>query len=247
MNIYIMVDLEGISGIFEPSQVMSDGVKYQEGRSLMAADINACVKACKEAGAEKVYVRDCHAGGNNVIWSNLCDDADYYIIGATRQERFPGLDDCDGVILLGYHAMAGTKNAILEHTFSSKNVQNFWINGKKAGEVAVDSGIVGDYGRPVIMVSGDDKVCREARELLPNVVTAEVKKGLGCFGGMLLPPRKAYAVIREKTIAAVKNLGKQKPLVFDKPILLRVEVTERTQLPNQYAQALYEGHRCQDI
>ena len=69
MNIFIMVDMEGISGIFSREQVMQNGSRYQEGRQLMVQDINVCVKACKEAGAEKVYVRDCHGGGSNVIWS----------------------------------------------------------------------------------------------------------------------------------------------------------------------------------
>ena len=51
MNIYIMVDMEGISGIFTREQVMTDGAasRYGEGRHLMAQDINVCVRACKEA------------------------------------------------------------------------------------------------------------------------------------------------------------------------------------------------------
>ncbi len=115
MNIYIMVDAEGISGIYDREQVStnSSSGRYSEGRELMVNDINACVEACKEAGAEKVFVRDCHAAGSNVIWSKLSSLADYYIIGNTGQDRFPGLDECDGVILLGYHAMAGTIGGIL--------------------------------------------------------------------------------------------------------------------------------------
>ena len=235
MNIYIMVDMEGISGIFTREQVMSDGsgTRYSEGRRLMAKDINVCVRACKEAGAEKVYVRDCHGGGMNVLWEELCDEADGYIQGYTGQDRFPYLEECDGVILLGYHAMAGTPGGILEHTMSSANVQNYWINGQAAGEVAVDAGIVGDRGKPVIMVSGDDKVCKEAKALLPWCVTAEVKKGITWKGGLLLPPAKAYALLREKTIEAVKNLSEAKPLVYDKPVTLRAERTERFVMPMQ--------------
>jgi D-amino peptidase len=235
MNIYLMVDAEGISGIFDREQVMSSGSKYNEIRELMVKDINACVEACKEAGVEKVYVRDCHGSGANVIWSKLSGLADYYIIGNTGQTRFPGLEDCDGVILLGYHAMAGTSGGILEHTMSSATVQNYWINGEKVGETAVDAGIVGDYGKPVIMVSGDDKVCREAEALLPGVVTAEVKKGITWKGGMLLPPEKAYAVIREKTKEAISKLSEQRPLVYEKPVCLRVELTERNTVPSQYS------------
>lgn len=233
MNIYIMVDMEGICGIFTREQVMSDnsGTRYQEGRRLMTKDINVCVRACKEAGAEKVYVRDCHGGGMNVIWEDLCDEADGYIMGYTGQERFPCLEECDGVILLGYHAMAGTPGGILEHTMSSANVQNYWINGNIAGEVAVDAGIVGDQGKPVIMVSGDDKVCAEAKALLPWCVTAEVKKGLSWKGGVMLPAGKAYELLRQKTIEAVKNIANTKPLVYEKPVVLRMEYTERFVMP----------------
>lgn len=237
MNIYIMVDMEGISGIFTREQVMTDGAasRYGEGRHLMAQDINVCVRACKEAGAEKVYVRDCHGGGMNVLWEELCDEADGYILGYTGQDRFPYLEECDGVILLGYHAMAGTPGGILEHTMSSANVQNYWINGQPAGETAVDAGIVGDKGKPVIMVSGDDKLCAEAKALLPWCVTAEVKKGITWKGGLLLPKGKAHELLREKTIEAVKNLPNAKPLVYSKPITLRTERTERFVMPTEYA------------
>lgn len=237
MNIYIMVDMEGISGVFTREQVLPDvdGVRYREGRHLMAQDINVCVRACKEAGAEKVYVRDCHSSGMNVLWEELCDEADGYILGYPGQDRFPYLDECDGVILLGYHAMAGTPGGVLEHTMSSASVQNYWINGSLAGEVAVDAGIAGDQGKPVIMVSGDNKVCAEAKALMPWCVTAEVKKGITWKGGLLLPAAKAYGLLREKTVEAVKNIANAKPLVYDKPITLRTERTERFVMPMAYA------------
>ena len=235
MNVYIMTDMEGISGIVSREQVMSDSPKYAEGRMLMVEDINVCVKACKEAGAQKVYVRDCHATGANVVWSHLTSEADGYIVGYTGQQRFPYLEECDAVILLGYHAMAGTLAGTLEHSMSSAGIQNYWINGIRAGETAIDAGIVGDYGKPVIMVSGDDKECEEARAWMPWVVTAEVKQGITWKGGLLLPPQKAYDVIRRKTIEAIQKAEQARPLVFTKPVTLRVEMTERGVLPTTYA------------
>jgi D-amino peptidase len=231
MNIYIMVDAEGISGIYDREQVMPTGSKYDECRMLMTEEINTCVEAAKEAGVEKIFVRDSHGGGNSVIWDKLSSKADYYISGKCSGNRFPGIEECDGVILLGYHAMAGTPCAILEHTMSSETVQNYWLNGQKAGEVAVDAAVAGDFGKPVIMVSGDDKVCLEAKTLLPWIVTAEVKKGLRCFYAMLLPKEKAKALLREKVKEAIKNLPNTKPYVLDKPVKLRIEKCERSQLP----------------
>ena len=235
MNVYIMTDMEGISGIVMREQVSSSDPRYQEGRRMMAADINVCVKACKEAGAEKVYVRDAHGSGSNVVWLELCDEADGYIMGATGDERFPMLEECDAVILLGYHAMAGTAGGILEHSMNSSRVQNYWINDMPAGETAIDAGIVGDKGKPVIMVSGDDKVCAEAKALMPWVVTAEIKKGVTWKGGILLPPGKSHAIIREKTIEAIKNFANTKPLQYDKPIRFRCELMERFPMHSQYA------------
>ena len=52
MNVYIMTDIEGISGIVSKDQVLKNSPMYQEGRRLMTAEINVCVKACKEAGAD---------------------------------------------------------------------------------------------------------------------------------------------------------------------------------------------------
>ena len=238
MNIYIMTDLEGISGITSREQVIPEASRYAEGRRLMVNDINVVVRACKEAGAEKVYVRDAHGGGMNFIWSELCEEADGYIIGYTGEDRFRCRDECDAVILLGDHAMAGTLGGTLEHSMSSTSIQNYWINGDRAGEVAIDAGIVGDKGKPVIMVSGDDKVCREAEALLPWVVTAEVKRGITWKGGILLPQKKAHALLREKTIEAIRSIVADpdsfKPLQYAKPITMRVELVERGILPNQY-------------
>jgi pyruvate formate lyase activating enzyme len=50
MNVYIVVDIEGISGVTAPAQIYPNGSLYSEGRRMMTGDINVCVKACKEAG-----------------------------------------------------------------------------------------------------------------------------------------------------------------------------------------------------
>ena len=62
-------------------------------------------------------------------------------------------------------------------------------------------------------------------------MTAEVKKGITWKGGLLLPKGKAHALLREKTIEAVRNLPNTRPLVYDKPVTLRTERTERFVMP----------------
>ncbi|MHC4886587.1 MAG: M55 family metallopeptidase, partial [Planctomycetota bacterium] len=230
MKIFIMVDMEGVSGICRSSQVRPGESNYALGQRYLTADINACVEGCFQGGAKEVIVRDCHHSGHNALWSEL-DPRATYIQGLAPLERMPGLKRCDGLILLGYHAMAGTREAVLEHTMSSAAWQNFWINGKPAGEVAIDAALAGDVGVPTIMVSGDDKVCREARALVKNLTTVEVKKGLDCEGAILLPQEKAHAAITAGACKAVRSLKGVKPFKPRMPVRLRLELVSRGRVP----------------
>ena len=79
-------------------------------------------------------------------------------------------------MFIGYHAMAGTRTAILDHTWSSARVHNLWLNGTLAGEIALNAAGCGHYGVPVVAISGDQCACAEAAALLPGIHTAQVKK-----------------------------------------------------------------------
>ena len=62
MNVYVMVDIEGISGVYTKEQVLPLEARFAEGRRYMTRDVNCCVEGLKAAGVDKVYVRDCHGG-----------------------------------------------------------------------------------------------------------------------------------------------------------------------------------------
>lgn len=230
MKIYIFADMEGISGICGSPMVSTaeSGAEYQRGRKYMTEEINNCVKACFDAGADEVVVRDGHGGGNNVLWHEIEHDIEI-VQGHTPGVRFMGIDGADGAIFLGYHAMAGTMRAHLEHTYTSKHVQNMWFNGEKAGEFAIDTAIAGEHGVPVIMTSGCDKLCAEAEAFYPQVVTCQVKRSNSTQGATLLSPSLARKLIYDKTVEAVKKLkdGKFTPYHAAKPAVIRKEFVER--------------------
>ena len=245
MKIYIMNDIEGVSGIYHKEQVVQNGSRYQEGRRLMTREANICADALKEAGVDTVYYHDCHGMGSNVFWDELSPSIDKVIIGsnANIQNRFAEcVKECDGVILLGYHAMAGTPGAILEHTFSSMEWQNLWINGEKSGEAKMDAAILGDWDIPVIMLSGDDKLEKEVREFLPDVPVAVVKEGLSCMSGILLSPEKAKEELRQKTFEAIKNIANAKPYKISAPVEMKVELVERNEVPHIYKKPYMTVH-----
>lgn len=223
--------MEGISGITQRDHVSPGSALYPLGCKLMEQDINACIEGCFKAGAKEVVVRDGHGGGINVNPLEIDPRAEL-IQGRSGNCRFPGIDDCDALILLGYHAMAGTKDAVLEHTYSSAAIQNMWLNGKLAGEFAIDATIAAEHGVPTIMTSGDDKLCAEARAFIPEVVSCQVKTGLNVYGAQMLSPQKAHELITAKTVEAI---GKIKSIPLPRttsPTILKRELVERGPMPS---------------
>jgi len=221
MKIYISVDMEGISGVVHPDQVSGAGWEYQEARQLYIADANAAVEGACDGGADEVIVADMHGRGFHFPVDKLHPRA-RYLMGSGHWPRFPFLDGSDGMFLVGYHALHGTPAAVRDHTMSSASWQDFWINGRLMGEVGIDAAYSGFLGIPVVLVTGDDKVCAEARELLGPIETAEVKQSVARHRALLLPPVRAQELIHECARRAVERIGEVPPLVIDCPVEIRL-------------------------
>ena len=231
MKVYIFCDLEGVSGI--PAGCFISGERPElraVAARCMAGDINACIAGCFEAGAEEVVVRDGHGAGFNVN-CEMIDARAELVQGASPQVRFPGIEGAGALILLGYHAMAGTEGAVLEHTFSSATIQNMWLNGRKVGELGIDAAIAAEHGVPVVLVTGDDKCCREAQEHIPGVAVCCVKQGLSTQGARMLSPARAQEKIRCAAADALRRLAEFSPVRLNYPATLRWELVERQMPP----------------
>lgn len=225
MKIYVLTDLEGISGIvnFEQTGREGKGGEYERARRLLTNEVNTVVAACREAGVEKVVVNDGHASGYNFIVEDLHPEGEY-VIGGNRKKSLLGCGkDFDGVILLGYHAMAGTENGILDHTQSSKAWYNYWVNGIIMGEVGQCAIHAGILDIPVILVTGDTAVCGEAKALLKNVETVAVKEGYSRTCAKIIPPSTAQAMIRKGIEKALKKIKSFKPYKIKFPAKVKIE------------------------
>lgn len=209
MNVYISADMEGIGGILVPDQLKRGAPLYEEARGLLTAEVNAAVAGTFDGGATRVIVKDAHGSGYNLVMNEVDPRAEI-LAGQSFPERFAGLDESfAGLILLGYHAMAGTPAAVCAHTMSSVSWERYELCGTEVGEVGIDAALAGTYGVPVVMVSGDDKVCAEARSLLAcDLVTCEVKRGLNRHGALMKSPAAARALVREAASLAVARAPK---------------------------------------
>ena len=206
MRIYISADMEGASGISCPDYVLTDGRLYAAGQRLLTEDVNAAVRGAMDAGADEVVVADMHGTSGHILAERL-DPRALLLAGTPHQPRFPFLDrDTDGMFLLCYHAMAGTAMACLEHTMSSRQWHCFRVNGTPYGEFGIDAEIAAECGVPVVMTSGDDKLCAEAAQWLNGVETACVKQGLGRQCALCLSPAEGQKRVYEAARRAVCRL-----------------------------------------
>lgn len=213
LKVFISVDMEGIAGVVHSDQVSAGGNDYQMARRWMTEETNAAIQGALDAGATEIIVNDSHGSMRNILAGEV-NPAARLITGSPKPlGMMQGIDGTfDAVILIGYHAKAGTADATLDHTYSGGSISAFRVNGAEIGEAEMNAYIAGHFNVPVVMVSGDKAVSAEVRAVLgPQVVTSEVKEGIGRFAANTMTPSEAQKLIRANTTTALKKLKEFKP------------------------------------
>jgi D-amino peptidase len=229
MKVFISVDMEGVSGITDPEDVLPDGADYQRGRVFMTGDANAAILGAYDGGADEVLVNDSHWIMRNLLLERL-DPRARTIKGFHKSLcMVQGLDaSYDGAVFVGYHACAGTEGGVLNHTLLGKEIQNIYLNGEPTGETRLNAAYAGHFGVPVLVVAGDAAVGAEAERFLDGVQTVAVKDGIDKFSANCLHPEVAQARIREATARAVAARSRITPYVLSSPYRLGIEWNSTT-------------------
>lgn len=189
MKILIAADMEGISGVVHWDHVDPKQADYPRFRKLMSADVNAAIRGAFDGGATAVIVSDGHGNGRNLLVEDLDPRAELNTGSPSALSMVQGADSgISAAMLIGYHARAGSENAILDHTWSSR-VADLWLNGQSMGEIGLSAAVCGHFGVPVILVSGDQTACAEAVGLIGPLETAVVKRAHGRMAARCLPPK----------------------------------------------------------
>src|SRR3989454_12165297 len=168
MKVFVSVDMEGVSGVTAPEDVLPAGSESQTCRQYMTGDANGAIGGAYDAGAEAVLVNDSHWIMRNLLVHDL-DKRAKVIKGFHKPLcMLQGLDDSYGAaVFVGYHSCAGTEGRVLNHTILGKEAQNIYLNGEATGETRLNAGLAGHYGVPVALVAGDVAVCGEAKRGIP--------------------------------------------------------------------------------
>lgn len=203
MKAFVMTDLEGVSGIVGRSDGIGNRIEHiDEARRLLTGEVNATVEGLVSAGMDRVVVADGHGGSNSIIATEIHERAELLRCSG---ELFPVAwtlaDGYDVAVQIGAHAMMGTRDGFLHHSFNSHAITGIALNGRSIGEIGINALLAAAYGTPTVLVSGDRAACREAEELNNAITTVETKRGLNRYSSV---DRSPSAVRSDLTAAAAR-------------------------------------------
>ena len=226
MHIFISADMEGISGVVDCDQVTPGHAEYTRFRDIMTEEVNAAIDGALQAGATAITVTDGHDAGRNLLIEKLHAPARLITGSPTPLSMVQGVESAFAAFFIGYHAKAGTINAILDHTWSSI-VRRVEINRQEIGEIGLNAAVCGSFNVPVALVSGDHAATDEARALIGSLETVAVKHAVGRIAAECLPIEETRRAIQEAATRALAHCPA--PFVFKPPIHLTVELTRSDQ------------------
>jgi D-amino peptidase len=229
VKVFVISDIEGISGIVKPEQTGAGEALYEEGRKLYTHEINAAVRGAKAAGATEIVVMDCHGAGKGYTFNSLLpEDLDpdcEFVVQDEWTEYTEFLEQgVDGALFVGMHAQAGAAEGVLNHTVSGRDFQNLWFNGTLVGETGINAALCGTWGCPVLLVTGDQAACAEGKELLGDgLTTVQVKQGTGVTSARMIPPPRARELVEAGAKQALSDPKAVAPYDPGKPCEIKVE------------------------
>jgi D-amino peptidase len=207
LKVFISVDMEGVAGVVHPRQGSIDGRDYEMARRLMTRECNAAIEGAIEAGVQEFVVNDSHAEMYNLVPEELHAAAEF-ITGSHKplsmcQGMGPGFD---AAFFVGYHAAAGTQDAVIDHTYASRAVYEIRINGKPQSEASLNAALCGYFQCPMALVTGDAAAVSEAHLLVNELEGVVVKEGMGRHAARSLHPELARRRIRTAAQRAIERL-----------------------------------------
>jgi len=243
MKIYIVTDLEGPAGVNMWVQTREGATPENlAAQLLLTAETNSAIDGILDVDPNsEIVVLDGHGSGG-LIFELLHPRAKYIMHGVrdAGTDLYAGADSCDALMFVGQHAMAGTPAAPLCHTFSSRHIEYYKLNGQFIGEIGYVAAHFGYFNTPTIFLAGDDKACIEAKSHIPNIVTVATKEGLGVQFALHLSAETARHQIRGGATEAICRINEIPPFKIDDPCTLEIRVLEGISIENWLKSGKYE-------
>ncbi len=225
MKVYVLTDLEGpamISTFAQTRDVTPEEKKRSE--YFLTGEVNACIDGILDFDPDaEVIVWDGHGSGG-IDHRRFHKQGKLIARGPIRAPYY--LDESfDALMFVGQHAKMGERG-VLCHTYSSKSIEYYKMNGIEMGEFGCRALMAGTMGVPTTLVTGDDVTFEEAQALVPKIEGAVVKVALARELAIHLSHEAACDLIREKARVACERTGQIVPYFFSGPYTQEIRVLE---------------------
>ncbi|SDK18230.1 D-amino peptidase [Actinopolyspora mzabensis] len=208
VRILISADMEGATGVTGTDDVVAGTEAWQRFRELFTGDVNACVAGLAAGGANATLVNEAHSIQRHLLLERL-DTRARMLTGRHKPlSMMEGIDSgVDGVVFLGYHTGAGA-DGVLSHTYMENGLLGVWLDGAHASEGRLNAALAAEYGVPVLLVTGDDLTCMDARDYTPGSHTVAVKECVSRYAAVCSPPERTASEISSTAELAMRRAGR---------------------------------------
>ena len=232
MNLYISSDMEGVAGVCAWQQVdaRTPHPEYAIYRRYYTQEVAGAIEGARAGGAAGVLVNDSHGPMRNLLLDEL--PADVRVIFGNRKP-FSMVQGADGgfggAFFIGYHGAAGDADAVLCHTYTPSIIYEVRVNGIRCSEATLNAGLLGFYGVPLLLATGDRTTVEGIAEQMPWVRGVIVKESIGSFAADSMVPAAAQRAICREAEAAVAGAPTAKRFCVETPITLDVQLVTAAQ------------------
>jgi D-amino peptidase len=224
--------MEGVAGVCAWDQVdaRTPHPEFEIYRRYYTREVVSAIDGARAGGAGEVLVNDSHGAMRNLLLDEL--PADVRIIFGNRKP-FSMVQDADsgfgGAFFIGYHGAAGDADSVLCHTYTPSVIYEVLINGVRCSEATINAALLGFYGVPLLLVSGDRTTVDGVRTQMPWVRGVIVKDSIGNFAANSMLPATAQRAIRAAAEEAVRTAQSAKLYRFEPPITLDIQLVTAAQ------------------
>ena len=224
MRAYVSVDMEGMPFVVSEDHLAPGRPLFEEARRVATAVVACVAEELHQRGFSEVIVADSHGSMVNLDVEGLPEYVEV-IRGFPRPVSMVAcVEEADAVLFLGYHAKFGTERATFDHTYSGRVYRSVHVNGVEASEFLLNAYVAGHYGKPVILVAGDERLLEEdVAAHAPWAVRVPLKRGLSRLAARSFSLERTRRMLREGVSEAVRRFaaGEARPLRVGAPVELR--------------------------
>jgi D-amino peptidase len=177
-KLYISADIEGCAGVASQHALAADRFEWQEARRWMTNEVVAAAEAALAHGFDEVLVVDGHGNGHNLLPDAMPDGVRLLRSWPRPLLQMEGIDtpDIEAAFFIGYHNGAMGTGGVLAHTYSGAAFRDLRLNGVSASEGYCNAALAGEFGVPVVLVTGDAQTAADAQAYAPAAEACIVKQ-----------------------------------------------------------------------